>query len=245
MLSPSPIPLYYQIANVLRHRILDGSYRPGERIGTEKELCEDFGVSRITVVKALGELEREKLIVRQRSLGTFVASHVLQRASMTFTGYLEDLSAQVLQFGSREVDLDRQPAPAEVAAALGLEEGETVVRIERVRMMGGIPLSHTVDYLPLSVGGDFTVEDLRHTAVIHLLEWKLGIRLEEALQTIRAVAATRELAEKLDICEGGPLLQVQRTIYGGGRPLEYVTIHYHPDRYEYTARLTRIARSGG
>lgn len=242
MLTESPIPLYYQVSNVLRHRILDGGHRPGERLGTEMELCEQFGVSRITIRQALDELERERLIQRRRGLGTFVAEHLPQVASISFTGYLEDLLAQVLLTTAREAKIDRVPAGEEVGRALQVSEEEPVVRIERTRMLAGEPLAHTVSYLPMAVGASITAEDLRELPLMHLLEHRVGVRLEEAIQTIQAVPATRELAEMLSIPEGAPLLQVQRTTRAGERPVEYVLTHYRGDRYQYTVRLGRITR---
>lgn len=242
MLNASPIPLYYQVANVLRHRILDGVYHPGERIGTEMEMCEQFGVSRITVRQALEELGREKLLRRRRGLGTFVSDRLPRLASISFTGFLEDLFAQVLLTESKDVRIERVGAEEEVARALQLSENDPVVRIERVRWMAGAPLAHTVSYLPPSVGSSIAAEDLEQLPLMHLLERRLGVHLEEAIQTIRAVLAPPDLGAMLGIREGGPLLLVQRTAYAAGRPVEYVLTHYRADRYQYTVRLGRITR---
>jgi len=242
MLATSPIPLYYQVANVLRHRILDGVYHAGERIGSEMEMCQEFGVSRITVRQALAELERETLVVRRRGLGTFVSERLPKMTSISFTGFLEDLFAQVLLTESREVEVEQVEAGEEAARALQLEPGDPVMRIERVRFMGGEPLAHTINYLPISVGANVTADALRETPLMHLLERRLGVRLDEAIQTIHAVLATPELAEKLAVQEGAPLLLVQRTAYAAGRPVEYVLTHYRADRYQYTVRLGRITR---
>lgn len=242
MPSPNPIHLCYQVANVLRHRILDGVYRPGERIGTEKDLCEQFGVSRSTVAQALSELERESLVVRRRKLGTFVAEHLPLGASISFTGFLEDLLAQVLRLESRETRVEQVEAGEEVALALQLGADRRVVRIERLRLLEGKPLAHAVDYLPLDLGAGLTVADLMELSVVHFLERRLGVRLDEALQVIQAVAASGELADKLGIAQGDPMLQAQRTFYAAGRPVQYVVMHHRADRYQYTARLTRITR---
>jgi GntR family transcriptional regulator len=242
MLATSPIPLYYQVANVLRHRILDGIYQPGERIGTEAEMCREFGVSRITVRQALDELERENLLRRRRGVGTFVSERVPKVASISFTGFLEDLFAQGLLTENRDVQVEQVAAEEEVAAALQLEPEERVVRIERARWLAGAPLAHTVDYLPLSVGSTVVAEDLLKLPLLHILESRLGVHLEEAIQTIRAVLAPVGLAEMLCIRPGDPLLLVQRTVYAGGHPIQYVLTHYRADRYQYTVRLGRITR---
>lgn len=242
MITESPIPLYYQVSNLLRHRILDGGYRPGERVGTEMEMCAEFGVSRITIRQALEELERERLIRRRRGLGTFVADTLPKVASISFTGYLEDLFAQVLLTTAADSVIDRVPAGDEVGQALELGAQELVVRVARTRMMAGEPLAHTVSYLPLSVGASITQRDLSELPLMHVLEQRVGVRLEEAIQTVQAVPATKVLAERLLIAEGAPLLRVQRTTRAAGKPVEYVLTHYRGDRYQYTVRLGRISR---
>ena len=242
MLNESPIPLYYQVANVLRHRILNGVHQPGERLGTEAGLCVQFGVSRITLRQALDRLGREGLIQRRRGIGTFVAAGVPQVASISFTGYLEDLFAQVQLTTTNEVQIDPVPANEDIARALHVAVGTRVVRIERVRWLAGEPLAHTVSYLPLTIGAEITPQDLREKSLMHVLERKLKARLEEAIQSIRAVLASPEMAEKLSIREGAPLLQVERTSRAAGRPVEFVLTHYRGDRYEYTVRLGRITR---
>lgn len=243
MLSESPIPLYYQVANVLRHRILDGAYHRGERIGSEADICEQFGVSRITVRQALDGLEGEGLVVRRRGLGTFVSEQIPQAASISFTGYLEDLFAQVLLTESRDVRIEQVPAEKEVARALQVGEEETVVRIERVRLLRDRPLAHTVNYLPVSLGASISADDLQEIPLMHLLEHRLGVYLEEAVQTIRAVLASPHLANQLSIHEGAPLLLVERVCYAKGRPVEYVLTHFRADRYQYSVRLGRIKRN--
>ncbi len=240
MLHESPIPLYYQVANVLRHRILDGVYQPGECIGTEAEIGDEFQVSRITVRQALADLARDDLVVRRRGRGTFVSQQITRRASISFTGYLEDLFAQVLMTETRDARIEQLPAGGEVAEALQLREEDPVVRIERVRLLGGEPFAHTVSYLPQAIGTSVTPELLRDLPLMHLLEHRMGVHLEEAIQTIRAVSAPAELAEKLSVPEGSPLLQVQRVARAQGRPVEYVITHYRADRYQYTVRLGRF-----
>jgi len=242
MLITSPIPLYYQVANVLRHRILDGVYHPGERIGSEMEMCREFGVSRVTLRRALAELERESLVVRRRSLGTFVSERLPNITSISFIGFLEDLLAQLRLEESRKVEVDQVSAPEKVGRALQLQPGETVARLERVRFLEGDPLAYTVNYLPLSIGSAITAEDLQEHPMTHLLERQLGVPLDEAIQTIHAVLATPELAEKLAVQEGAPLLLVERVAHAAGRPVEYALTHYRADRYGYTVRLGRITR---
>ncbi|MHB0867982.1 MAG: GntR family transcriptional regulator [Chloroflexota bacterium] len=242
MLIDSPVPLYYQVATHLRHRILDGAYQPGERIGTEMEMCEQFRVSRITVRQALEELERERLIVRRRARGTFVSQQLPERASITFTGFLEDIFAQAYLTESREVERLLVRADAEVARALRLQEGDTVVQLRRVRLLSGSPFAHVVNYLPLGVGNSITTEALRQTPLMPLMENELGVTLDEATQTVCAVLATPELAAKLDVHEGAPLLLVQRTVYAEGRPMDYAQTHYRADRYQYSMHLGRIPR---
>src|SRR5262245_50653408 len=87
----SPMPLYYQVANILQGRIYSGANPPGSLLGTGKELAETFGVSQITIQKALQALRQEGLIDRHRARGTFVAANIEQRTPIELHGFLDNI----------------------------------------------------------------------------------------------------------------------------------------------------------
>lgn len=240
--SSSPIPLYYQIANVLQSRIYSGASPPGSLLGTEKELAESFGVSRITIQKALQALHQEGLIDRQRARGTFVASSVKQRMPIALHGYLEDILLRGETGKTLEVERDEVAAPDEVAERLGIPAGSTVVRVRRLRtQIEEIPFTSVTNYLPIDVGRLFDVEQLRHHPVTELLDRTPGLRLTQGLETVSAVSADEELASRLRVPIGTPLLLTERELQAENGRIVDLAYFYSRDK-RYSVRLSRLSR---
>jgi GntR family transcriptional regulator len=239
--ASSPIPLYYQIANVLQSRIFSGRYPPGTRLGTEKAFAAEFGVSRITVQKALDELEREGVIVRARARGTFVAEQVRPTAPVELHGFLDDVIL-LGEFGETlRVERDEMEAPPAVAEHLGVAAGTCVTRIRRLRAPHGVANTWVVNYLPLDVGRQFSLDDLRTASVIQCIDRVPGLRLTQGREVITAHAADAETATQLGVEPGTPILLVERELQTqSGRTVDFAQFHYlgHPQ----SVRLSRVRR---
>jgi len=120
----------------------------GERLPPERELAEGFGVSRMTVRQALAALEARGLLERGVGRGTFVRRAKIEHDLMRVAGFSEVVERQGLAPGARVLSVDERLAPAAVARALALEEGALVVRVERVRLGGGVPLALEDSWIP-------------------------------------------------------------------------------------------------
>jgi GntR family transcriptional regulator len=236
-----PIPLYHQIYVLLREQILSGVYADQALVPTEQALSARFGVSRITAKRALDELAAEGLVVRQRGRGTTVVGRMPSRPlSANISGLLENLLMLGLKTSVSIVEFGYVPAAEDVRAALDLPEGTEVQRAVRVRSHDGIPLSHSVSFVPADIGRAYDRKDMMTTALLALLE-RAGILIGSADQTIGAALADSVTAPLLGVRVGSPLLSITRTVFDqNGRPVEYITIRYRPDRYQYRMKLNRV-----
>jgi GntR family transcriptional regulator len=244
----SRVPLYYQLENLLREKILSGVFVAGARLPTESELIEQYGVSRITVRQALTALAEEGLIERQQGRGTFVTERRTRRrpfeGTIHLTGSLDELISMALDTPIKVLETTRVEADQHEAELLGLRPGEPVYRIKRLRLYEGRPFSLIVNYLPAEIGVRFTNEELSSGSLLKRLESKFGLRLHSARQQITADLADPYVAGLLDVRVGAPLLSIERTVYTeDGRPIEYVHVLYRSDRYNYTVMLTRDSSS--
>lgn len=237
--SALALPLYHQVAGILRQRIEEGAYTVGDRLGSEGELAAEFDVSRATVRQAMGELEAEGLIVRRRGRGTFVEAGTTPVLKQRFRGSLSDLMEQARRTTVRDVDVTHDAVfPAYIAAALRLPHGRgTIAR--RTRMMDGAPFCYTVTYLPPEIGERAVSQaGLRRTALLKLLI-EHGIALHGASQSIRAQLADPGMCSRIDVELGAPLLYVERVLYdASGHPVDFVRCWYRGDRYEYAVTLS-------
>jgi GntR family transcriptional regulator len=232
------VPLYHRVREALVRDIQELS--PGDRLPTEAELMERFGVSRTTVREAVNELVRNGLVRRRSGSGTFVAQQPIEQELKRLTGFVEDMRALQLEPTAEVVTRKEVPADNLVAERLALEPGEKVMLIERVRLANGEPLSFDVTYLPLEIGRRMAQENLVVYPIFELLEAKYGIALGEADYRIEAANASGRIARYLKVKPNDALLLIERTTYAAaGMPVDYERLHYRGDRVRYRLRLNR------
>jgi GntR family transcriptional regulator len=239
-LTPGPMPLYHQIKQILRSAIERGLYRPGDRLPTEQELMQTYGVSRITVRQALNELEDEGLVVRRHGKGTYVAEQRVEQNLIRLTDFVEDMELAGLEPASRLLAFRRSEAGPEVAEALGLAEGEEVVQVERLRLANGRPIAYDVTWLPCRFGLLLSEGELSRETIYHILESRYGILIEAGTFFISAANATPEQARLLEVPIGAALLLIRRlSCTGGDVPVYLQDRYYRPDRVSYRLSLQR------
>lgn len=235
-----PTPLYHQIYLILHEQIADGSIGSDATVPGEQELSRLYGVSRITAKRALDELAAEGLVVRERGRGTRVRSAPPTppfRASIE--GLLENLLVMGLKTKVVLLEFGYVRAPAEAAAALGCTIGQTVQRAVRVRHIDGAPFSHLTTFVPEAIGRTYSRRDLASEPLLLLLE-RSGVRVSRADQVITAKLADVQVARNLGVAVGAALLKITRIVRDQrGRPVEFITGLYRPDRYQYAMSLSR------
>lgn len=242
--ASSRIPLYYQLENVLREKIASGSFAPGERLPTENELIQAYGVSRITVRQALQALSKDGLIERQQGRGTFVSSRKSRKARFSgvihLTGSLDELIAMGMDTPVKVLEMNLVEADQHEAELLEIGVGTRIYRLKRLRLSEGKPFGMIFNYIPEEIGAKLTIEELGSGALLHTMETKLGIKLKTAIQEIHAELADPYAAKLLDVRVGTALLSIERTVYSDdGKPVEYVHSLYRNDLYGYSVRLVR------
>jgi GntR family transcriptional regulator len=241
----SPLPLYYQLEQDLRARIRANEFPDGAAIPTEQRLCESYGVSRITVRRALDALMAGGLIARRQGVGTFVNAPGGTVKSLRLIGSLDDLASYSAPLTHRILAKDAVPAAPAIAEALDLPVGTPVTRVEAAVSLGGEPFAHAELYCPPDVGDLIdTTSVSAHASLIAMIEEKLGRPIEHADQTIEAAPADRRVAAHLALKVRAPVLKVDRTYYTDtDRAVIAAVVHYHPERYRYSVQLFANARA--
>ena len=233
-------PLYARVETVLAGEIADGDVRIGDQLPTEDSLIARFGVSRITVRRAIQNLMSRGLVEIRRGKGTFVSAPKITQDLQELSGFVEDMQALGRKATARVVSKEIVTANASVARQLALTRGERVVRIRRVRLADGVPLSFDETYLPLEIGKKVIADNLKVEPVFSLLERKYDIPLIEAEYKLDAVAAENEVARALKVKPRSPIFRIERTSYSiGSRPVDYETLHYRGDLVQFVTRLVR------
>ena len=232
--SPTFIPLYRQIKEFLIRSMEEGEWGPGEAIPSEGELAARFNVSQGTVRKAVDEMAADNLLVRRQGKGTFVATHDDPRSFYRFLRLVPDDGAATHAV-SDPFSCKVQEATPEVSAALGLAVGAKVVCVERLLRFSGNPVVFDQIYLVADLFPGLELEKLLggDRSLYSQFENDYGVRMINAEEHLRAVAADVRSASLLGVNEGDPLLLVERTAYSyGNKPVEwrrglYCTRHHY------------------
>jgi len=236
----SPVPLYTQLKDVLRARILDGTYPALNRMPSESELGTTFAVSRITVRQALGDLQKEGLIFKIHGKGTFVSKPKAFQNVSTLQGLAESMTQMGYEVVNRLTSVKHVPASARVAERLQLEEGAPVTEIKRVRLVNREPISLEITYVPEHLGLRLEKADLVTRDIFLILENDCGIALGHADLAIDAILADADLTRALQVEEGAPIMRIERLTHDdAGIPLDFEYLYYRGDAFQYRLRIDR------
>jgi len=236
----NPLPRYHQIANAIRSDIDLREWSPGEQIPSETALAEAFGVSHVTVRQALALLVQEGRLRREQGRGTFVTEHHDGAERVRLTAPYQEFDTAMAAATVRLLDTQCVRGPGEVLKALGLTPGQQAVRIRRVPLNGKRAISYEVGYLPLSLGSDYTAQDLSDPLLIELIEKKAKVFFREANQTIQASLADPETAHLLCVPVGSPVLMGRRTYELDTGGIGYLLVSRYPSHLlRYEVRLMR------
>lgn len=235
----SPVPLHTQIREILRRRILDGTYAPHSQMPSESRMMASFGVSRITIRQALGDLQKEGLIFKVMGKGSFVAKPKAFQNLSRLQGFGEAMSPSGYETYSLLLSTREVAASLIVAQRLNLKPDEPVFEIQRLRYLNREPISVDVSYFPLELGHRLVQEDLAARDIFVILENDFGRNLTHADVQIEAISADESLARHLGIAESSPLLRIERLTYANDEPIDFEFLYYRGDAFQYRLRIDR------
>ncbi len=234
-------PKYMQLALILKQQIEAGLWQPRDVIPSERQLEMQYKVSRPTIRQAIEYLERLGLLYREHGKGTFVSPQKLQKGMQELTSFSEDLIRRGIKPGQIIRSISREIPSKSISDRLEMESGETVLKIERIRLGDQTPIGLQTSYIALDENQEITFQDLEKCGSLYLLlEEKFNIIPTEADETLEITLATPEEAALLQIKTDAPLLLNERLTYNQNRkPVEFVKILYRGDRFRYVTRLAK------
>ncbi|MGW1714598.1 GntR family transcriptional regulator [Streptomyces sp. NPDC002156] len=227
-----------QLADLLRHQILTEGFPDGV-LPHEDAIGVDYGASRNTVRQALDLLRTEQLVERLPGVGTVVTCQKYPHGLDRLMGLAETLHEHG-RVTNEVRTMSPVPAPGPVADRLGLPPHAEVLYVERLRRLGGVPLSLDLTYIPMDIGVELLGADLENTDVFRLLEQITGKRLGTAEITLEAVTADAHSAAVLEAPRGAAVLMLERlTCLSDGRPVDLEFIRFRGDRITMRGLLHR------
>ncbi|HHU65439.1 GntR family transcriptional regulator [Streptococcus sp.] len=226
------IPAYIRIHDAVKKQIDDGFWEIGQRLPSERDLADDYEVSRMTLRQAITLLVEEGILERRVGSGTYVASHRVQEKMRGTTSFTEIVRSQGKTPSSQVVSYQRKPANETEIQQLQLKPSDYVVRMERVRYADNVPLVFEVASIPEKLIREFKREDITEHFFQTLTD--NGYEIGKSQQTIYAKNASERVANYLKVPKNHAVLALTQVSYfTDGRPFEYVHSQYVGDRFEF------------
>ena len=226
------VPAYIRIHDAIKKEIDRGVWEIGQRLPSERDLADDYEVSRMTLRQAITLLVEEGILERRVGSGTYVASHRVQEKMRGTTSFTEIVRSQGKTPSSQLISYQRKLANETEIQQLQLKATDTVVRMERVRFADNIPLVFEVASIPEKLIQSFNQEDITEHFFQTLTD--NGYEIGKSQQTIYAKNASERVANYLKVPKNHAVLALTQVSYfTDGRPFEYVHSQYVGDRFEF------------
>ena len=215
----SMTPLYVQLMHEVEKSIDNGEYKPGDKLLTESEMAKKYGVSLITVRKAIGSLMEQGIVVRKQGKGTFVTKPKMAKNMKKLQSFSEMCAQMGVVPGAKMLENRLVQADAKTAASLGIEPGSNVIHISRLRYADHEPVQIENSYFPLKYAFLLDARFDDNSLFDHLRE-KSGVYVVSSEKMIELCRASAEEAELLGVKKGDAMLSVRSTAYDqNGEPM--------------------------
>jgi len=240
--SKSKLPLYDQIERNLRDLVINGHLKPGQTMPAEWDLVELYGVSRLTVRRALDELVRQNWLERKHGVGTFVRQPIMASIAASKLSFTEQMNAIGRKPGSKHISHCVVPATDKIARALRIEEGDPIIEITRVRLADNVPIMLETACLsttrfPSLADHDWTKDQ----SLYKMLNEECGVIISAVDNTIKPVLLTETEARYIKSKAGSPALLSETVAYTrDGTPVEYSWSFSNGDKSEFYFHFQRV-----
>lgn len=219
----------------------------GAPVGTptrsERQLADETGVSRMTARRAIDELVRQGLLVREVGRGTFVARRAVS-VPLQLTSFTDDMRARGHEPSSRVLGFADVPADEAAAAVFGMAVGEPMIVLSRLRLADGIPMAIERSHLRATAFAGLHDHDFSHDSLYRVLTEVYGVFFDAGEQVIRAGIVPDADAATLGVAPGAPVLELIRTSESQGQVVEWTTSTYPAARFELSARIAPLTAPG-
>ena len=231
-------PLYLQIKTDLLTRIVDGQWSENTLIPTEAELCEEYGVSTVTIREALKLLVQDGVLRRIAGKGTFVTKPKLEQKLNNLVSITRWAKQEGLSVTTRIIKIEKQKCDSSIAYRLSVPKGKPVTRVERLRLGNAEPLMFEVLWIPTHYCPDLHVQDMANTPFYDILTHVYHIPLTRAVETIEPALADQYTTELLGVGRKALFLLVEHTAYTLNDEVAYfVRSFYRGDRYKFSIEV--------
>ncbi len=231
----NPLPLYYQLKEIIQEMIENEELKPGDPVPPERELCELQGISRMTARKAIMDLVNEGLLYREQGKGTFVAEPKMKQQLSKLKGFTEQMEEKGLKSDTKILSFEIKKATKKIMEHLNLDENcDQVIELARLRKVENEPIAIEIVWIPFGMCPSFHESIKEGKSLYNIFKEKYGYDLEYAKQTIEPIKINDYESSLLNVKSNSLALLFRRKTYlKDGRVIEYTKAIYRSDKYKY------------
>lgn len=246
-IDPNSItPHYQQLEDQLLDAVACGDLMPGEPLPSEREFSKSLGISRMTVRRALTDLEARGRLQSRVGKGWYVCTAKIEQKLEQLSGFSADMRAIHMDVNSQLIEFKQEPATPSLAQMLGIGQGDPVYFLDRIRLINGEPVGLEYPRIPAGLCPGMERFDFTRDSLYRVMKEEYGITLDLARQSIEASLINWHESKLLNVDPGGPALRGKRTVFDpAGIVVEWSTAVYRGDRYRYQLELKGDSRGGG
>lgn len=231
------VTLYYQLKEKIINKIKSKEWSINYKIPTERQLCDIYNVSRITVRQALDELENDGYLYRKQGRGTFVTAPKIEQRLSKFYSFSEEIAKMGYESSSNLLDFKLIQGDQTITTSLNVDKDSQIYSIRRLRLANIEPFAIETSFIPYSIASGLAAEDVAINGLYKTLQQKFDIIPDEAEETFEAVLIDVENADYLHVVKNSPGILLERFTYFNGRVVEFCRSLIRGDRYKYKVTL--------
>jgi GntR family transcriptional regulator len=236
----SHVPVYWQIKESILKEITSGNLKPGDKILSEPQLKEKYGVSRLTARSAVTELVNEGYLVRKQGYGTYIQKPRIENSQENFMGFKADMEDKGFTVRSEILETNEISVPEFMQTSMELDKEDKVYKIKRLRFANNEPIVIHESYIPSVFCPDLLFHDFGKESLYSVFSSRYKKIINNATEHLEAISADEETASYLGIKKGDPILFIQRISFiEDNTPFEYSRSWYRGDRYIFDVHLQR------
>jgi GntR family transcriptional regulator len=243
MLNPNaPKPLYIQLKEKVKNAIESGEWKPDTQIPSERDLCNKYNVSRITVRQAISEAQKDGLLYKIQGKGTYVKAPKIEQGLMKITSFGNTLQSRGLNGRTEVMTAEIIPVDFQISNILKIDMSNSVVNLRLIGLANEEPIVYYNSYFTYDIGIKMIDAAKKHEKEgrpfsTYDLYKELNIPADTVSQTIEATNCSKETAKTLKLKQGTALLVIVSVVYmHDERPVEFKTAMYKADKYKFHIR---------
>ena len=234
----SHIPLYVQIENQIREEIKNPEYQKGKKLPNEVNLAKELGVSRSTMRLAINKLVYDGLLVRRKGIGTVVADVTISSMARNWLSFSQEMKAMGIEVRNYELLIEWVKPPEDICMFFDIKDDQKILKLERLRGNKERPFVYFISYFHPRIG--LTGNENFSQPLYEILEKDYHTVAKLSKEEISARCADKQLAAKLELAPGEPILKRKRFVYDpGDRPIEWNVGYYRADSFVYKIESVR------